>query len=106
MQLLHCAAVYLLHENWRHTSAATPSKHLGQQGAIGSYMLRAIMHVIAQIHAVTGCLAIAPHPCGEKGLNTCNRRPVGLQPLLRKLQGISHLRSITCAKGARSRGTL
>ena len=54
VQLLHCAAVYLLHENGRDTMAAKPSKHLGQQGAIGSYMLGAIMHVIAQIHVVTG----------------------------------------------------
>lgn len=89
--------MHLLQKYWGDRVARQAAHRLRQHLAIGRHVLGHITDMLAQIQAVPGGTAVSAVACGEQRLHTVDGRPIGLQPLLRKMRGISHLCSIPCA---------
>lgn len=58
-------------------------------------MLRVIMYVVTQVHGVPRSCTLPTCTGGKQGMHASNGGPIGLQPQLLKMLGISHLHSIT-----------
>lgn len=95
LQKLNIAAMYLLQEAGLHWATGNIAQHRLQQRPVGRYMLRVIMYVVTQVHGVPRSYTLPTCTGGKQGMHASNGGPIGLQPQLLKMLGISHLHSIT-----------
>lgn len=95
LQKLHITSMHLLQKAGLHWPPRDITQHRLQQRSVGGYMLRVIMHMVPQIHGVPRSHTLPASTGGKQGMHASNGGPVGLQPQLLKMLGISHLHSIT-----------